>query len=352
MSSIVGGRASALRPVTDDWNPRTTITKPTAITKLHTNRRRCSASKCGRFMVSFFRHSVAILRVAAPISHMTADRAGCRGSVQYPMTLMDTQFNGRVVAGRYQLGPRRGSGVDAAVFDAFDLVEQRVVAIKVVHPDLSSGEGFERAFRMAAEQGASIKHPNIAEIYDWGADIWNHRKAMYVIVEHLSGGSLREYLDRGRTLSPSQALMVGLRLGALTRSKVRDPRLIALRRGGTLSDADHHLLAVWAADCAEHVLPLFERERPGDERPRRAIEAARAWARGEVQMMEARAAGGHAMAAARDLKGGARYTAFAAGRLALWRMCRPRPMRGCLCDQGCARRRRGICRSTRARLAA
>jgi beta-lactam-binding protein with PASTA domain len=126
------------------------------------------------------------------------------------MTLMDTQFNGRVVAGRYQLGPRRGSGVDAAVFDAFDLVEHRVVAIKVVHPDLSAGEGFERAFRMAAEQGAAIKHPNIAEIYDWGADIWNDRKAMYVIVEHLGGGSLREYLDRGRTLSPSQALMVGL----------------------------------------------------------------------------------------------------------------------------------------------
>jgi eukaryotic-like serine/threonine-protein kinase len=126
------------------------------------------------------------------------------------MTVMDAQFNGRVVAGRYQLGPRRGSGVDAAVFDAFDLVDQCVVAIKVVHPDLSAGDGFERAFRLAAEQGASIKHPNIAEIYDWGADSWNQRKAMYVIVEHLGGGSLREYLDRGRTLSPSQALMVGL----------------------------------------------------------------------------------------------------------------------------------------------
>ncbi len=126
------------------------------------------------------------------------------------MTVMDTQFNGRVVAGRYQLGPRRGSGVDAAVFDAFDLVDQCVVAIKVVHPDLSAGEGFERAFRLAAERGASIKHPNIAEIYDWGADSWNQRKAMYVIVEHLGGGSLREYLDRGRTLTPSQALMVGL----------------------------------------------------------------------------------------------------------------------------------------------
>ena len=126
------------------------------------------------------------------------------------MTVMDIQFNGRVVAGRYQLGPRRGSGVDAAVFDAYDLVEQRVVAMKVVHPDLTAGEGFERAFRFAAEQGATIKHPNVAEIYDWGGDVWNDRKAMYVVVEHLGGGSLREYLDRGRTLSPSQALMVGL----------------------------------------------------------------------------------------------------------------------------------------------
>lgn len=126
------------------------------------------------------------------------------------MTVMETQFNGRVVAGRYQLGSRRGSGVDAAVFDAFDLVEHRVVAMKVVHPDLCAIPGFERAFRFAAEQGATIRHPNIAEIYDWGADSWNDRRTMYVIVEHLGGGSLREYLDRGRTLSPSQALMVGL----------------------------------------------------------------------------------------------------------------------------------------------
>jgi len=97
-------------------------------------------------------------------------------------------------------------------------------------------------------------------------------------------------------------------------SKVRDPRLITIRRGGTLQDADHQRLAVWAADCAEHVLELFEQVRPHDDRPRHAIELGRAWARGEVRMMEARAAGGHAMAAARDLKGAARHAAFAAGQ--------------------------------------
>ncbi len=54
--------------------------------------------------------------------------------------------------------------------------------------------------------------------------------------------------------------------------KIRDPRFITVRRGGTLEDGDHRLLALWAADCAEHVLPLFEAERPDDDRPRRAID--------------------------------------------------------------------------------
>jgi hypothetical protein len=96
--------------------------------------------------------------------------------------------------------------------------------------------------------------------------------------------------------------------------KVRDPRFITVRRGGSLTDDDHHLLALWAADCAAHVLHHFEDVRPGDDRPRRAIEQARAWARGAVTMTEARSAGGHANAAARDLSGAARHAAFAAGQ--------------------------------------
>jgi hypothetical protein len=98
---------------------------------------------------------------------------------------------------------------------------------------------------------------------------------------------------------------------------VRDPRLVTIRRGGTLTDSDHHLLALWAAACAEHVLPLFESAEPEDPRPRQAIDHARAWASGEVKMMQARASGGHAMAAARDLRGAPRHAAFAAGQAAV-----------------------------------
>jgi hypothetical protein len=97
----------------------------------------------------------------------------------------------------------------------------------------------------------------------------------------------------------------------------RDPRFITIRRGGTLTDDDHRLLAAWAAACAEHVLQLFESEQPSDLRPREAIERIRAWTRGEINMSESRAAGGHAMAAARGLSGAARFAAFAAGQAAV-----------------------------------
>ncbi len=99
--------------------------------------------------------------------------------------------------------------------------------------------------------------------------------------------------------------------------KDRDPRFTTIRRGGTLTDFDHRLLALWAAACAEHVLHLFESVQPSDPRPHQAIEAARAWTRGELKMMETRALGGHAMGAARDLHGSARFAAYAAGQAAV-----------------------------------
>jgi hypothetical protein len=104
--------------------------------------------------------------------------------------------------------------------------------------------------------------------------------------------------------------------GRMILPKVRDPRLVTIRRGGTLTDADHRRLALWAATCAEHVLHLFEDEQGSDPRPREAIEAARAWARDEMSMLDARARGGHAMGAARPLHGAPRYAAYSAGQAA------------------------------------
>jgi hypothetical protein len=98
--------------------------------------------------------------------------------------------------------------------------------------------------------------------------------------------------------------------------KQRDPRLITIRRGGTLTDQDHRLLAEWAIVCAEHVLHLFEQRQPGDSRPRHAINIGRAWIRGEARMGDARRAAFAANAAARGLADPAKFAALAAGQAA------------------------------------
>jgi hypothetical protein len=83
------------------------------------------------------------------------------------------------------------------------------------------------------------------------------------------------------------------------------------------SKHDQSLLAVWAADCAEHVLPLFEKAYPNDGRPRKAIEACRAWVRtGVFKMSLIRGASLTAHAAAREAKenNAACFAARAAGQ--------------------------------------
>lgn len=80
---------------------------------------------------------------------------------------------------------------------------------------------------------------------------------------------------------------------------------------------EQRLLALWAAGCAEHVLPLFEQNHPQDDRPRKAIEAGRAWVRGEMTCGAARAAAIATHAAARTAEeGAARAAARAAGHAA------------------------------------
>jgi hypothetical protein len=95
----------------------------------------------------------------------------------------------------------------------------------------------------------------------------------------------------------------------------RDRRFVAIHRSGPLDVTRQRLLASWAADCAEHVLPLFTRTNPDDDRPRLAMEATRAWSRGEITVGAAREAAFKAHAAARDASdGAARAAARAAGQ--------------------------------------
>jgi len=112
---------------------------------------------------------------------------------------------GRVLADRYLLRQAVGSGASGTVYAADDLTLQRRVAVKVLHPSLATDDVFVERFRAEARTVASLSHPHVLAVYDWGID-----GSAYLVTEYLGGGSLRSLLSSGHTLSPSQALMVGL----------------------------------------------------------------------------------------------------------------------------------------------
>ena len=93
----------------------------------------------------------------------------------------------------------------------------------------------------------------------------------------------------------------------------RDPALSVSAEGGLLEDGPHQSLALWAASCAERVLPLFQESYPSVLGPSQAVDATRIWAKDGMTMMEARSFAYAAHAAAREVEGVAREVARACG---------------------------------------
>jgi serine/threonine-protein kinase len=116
-----------------------------------------------------------------------------------------TDSIGRVLGKRYRLLSALGTGASAHVFLAEDVSLQRHVAVKVLQPGLSSDEAFLKRFGAEARSVASLNHPHVLRVFDWGEDT----DGPYLVLEYLGGGSLRDLLDRGVRLSHSQAAHLG-----------------------------------------------------------------------------------------------------------------------------------------------
>jgi beta-lactam-binding protein with PASTA domain len=116
-----------------------------------------------------------------------------------------TDSIGRVLAGRYRVESALGSGASAHVFGAWDVRLHRRVAIKVLHPALAGDSAFLRRFRAEAQAAASLAHPHVLAVHDWGED----DTGPFLVFELCAGGSLRDLLDEGRRLTVTQALRVG-----------------------------------------------------------------------------------------------------------------------------------------------
>ncbi|MET0921024.1 MAG: PASTA domain-containing protein [Acidimicrobiia bacterium] len=118
-------------------------------------------------------------------------------------------LTGRVLASRYRVLAPIGAGASGRVYVADDVKLRRRVAVKVLHAGLAEDLGFLRRFRSEAQLAASLHHPNVMAVYDWGDD-----DVPFMVLELLQGGSLRSLLDAGARLSPAQAAHVGRQVTA------------------------------------------------------------------------------------------------------------------------------------------
>ena len=129
---------------------------------------------------------------------------------------------GTVLGGRYRLDQLRGEAGQslsgAMLFDATDLTSPEEVSIRIipverlVDPTLGSTtvSDAEEAFERQVDVASTLRHPCIEHVIDHGDAVLDGDKYLYSVSERLAGGSLRDFLDRGRRLTPSQALIVGI----------------------------------------------------------------------------------------------------------------------------------------------
>ena len=110
----------------------------------------------------------------------------------------------KILGARYQLGPMIGTGGMADVYIAQDQRLSREVAIKILRSDLAKDPTFVSRFRKEAKAAAGLNHPGIVAVYDSGED-----PAPYIVMELVSGHTLRELIHGGERLPLDRALEIG-----------------------------------------------------------------------------------------------------------------------------------------------
>ena len=115
---------------------------------------------------------------------------------------------GQVIAGRYRVLRRLGVGGMADVYLAEDATLGRQVAVKVLLSRYSGDAQFVERFRREAQAAASINHPNIVNIYDWGPVDGTY----YIVMEYVEGETLKDRIRREGRCSPGEAVRVTLEL--------------------------------------------------------------------------------------------------------------------------------------------
>ncbi len=112
------------------------------------------------------------------------------------------KFVGKRLDGRYEIREIIGIGGMAVVYKAYDSIEDRIVAIKILKEEFASNEEFQRRFKNESKAIAVLSHPNIVKVYDVSfGDL-----IQYIVMECIEGITLKEYIERNGNLDWSDAI--------------------------------------------------------------------------------------------------------------------------------------------------
>ena len=160
---------------------------------------------------------------------------------------------GQTLSGRYRLISRLSTGGMGEVYRSHDVLLDRSVAVKVLHPSLAHDPELVERFKDEARAAARLTHPNIVAVYDWGS---TDDQTYYMVMEYVAGNDLRDVLVARSSLEPAQAAdimaavcdaLAAAHAGGLVHRDVK-PENILIARDGTVKVADFGIAVVADAD--------------------------------------------------------------------------------------------------------
>ena len=113
-------------------------------------------------------------------------------------------MNQRVIGGKYRILEPLSSGGMSVVYKAEHAYLKRVVAVKVLPPQLAEDPNFVKLFMREAEMSAQLDHPNIVKVFDFGSE----GKTLYLVMQYIPGRTLDELLEEKGRLNLQEALLV------------------------------------------------------------------------------------------------------------------------------------------------
>lgn len=109
---------------------------------------------------------------------------------------------GKRLDGRYEVQEIIGVGGMSVVYKAYDNVDDRIVAIKVLKDEYSNDAEFVRRFKNESKAIAVLSHPNIVKVYD----VSFGEKVQYIVMEYVDGITLKEYIQKQHIIAWNDAV--------------------------------------------------------------------------------------------------------------------------------------------------